>query len=1599
MNHIFKNIWSEKLGQMVVVSEHAKSAGKSDNTTGSVTLESNQPASQQGSMSGLIFQPLLLKSLVLCMAAISGANAWAGLVCETTGTGSAVSTATGTDAIACGVNNTASGFNSIAMGTLNTASGAGSAAVGSGLAAHQSERYTYTIKELSFEGFKIVTNLPDNVSAFTSELTPEMIVSINGQSNLSDAAKQVFVSYIRGSINNTKLNSAAGIASSAIGVINNASGLASSAVGFKNIASGDASSAYGASNTASGSYSSVFGSNSQAKAEGATAIGNNSLADEANTISVGRAGAEKRITNVATPTKATDAANKGYVDTQIAAIPAVKYYSVNSTLTGTGSNANNDGATGADSLAVGVRASASGDYSSAVGYNNTASGSQSSAVGYDNTASGDSSSAIGLWNRAFGENSSATGLGNSTFGKMSSAAGVGGAAIGSGSAVMGGALMDYDPGQPPQLVNNISGRIVEFDPQTNQLIKIDGLDIQMDDTDPSDIQWTLGGKNITQDEMNGVFMSTLAGGAIAVGEQAQAIGSRSTAFGDKATAIGAESKAYADNSVALGAGAVADEANTVSVGKAGAEKRITNVKAGTNTTDAVNKGQLDLKTDLTIFSALDDQVNDANTGLATKASQTDLTALDGRVTTNEGNITTNINNISALDGRVGTAENSIGTLQTDLGTANSNISTLQTDLSTTNSNVSALDGRVSTAETNIGNLQTDLGTANTTIGVLDTRLGTAETSLATAQSNITSLDGRVGTNETAITNIGTRIDGVDSTVARIDGQVTTNTNDILGLKTGLGTVANAVIYDNATKNQITLAGGANGTTISNLKAGADDGDAVNFAQLKTTNTNVNTAQGTADTALTTAQKGLKVRANTKTEDTLALGDTLTFANGTNTKVDYDATSNTFKTNLVDAPVFSGQVQAASFKTGSVVVDGSSNKISGVADGQVSATSNEVVTGKQLHTVDSRITTEVGALNNHITTEVGTINDRIDGVDTRINGVDRTVAAIDDRVTINESDIANLQSGLGGLSGNAVIYDSAAKDQITLAGQSGTKLSNLQDATLSTTSTDAVTGRQLQATNDTVATKAAQADLSTTNSNLTTLNNQVNDASTGLATKASQTDLNTVTGRVDTAEADISALDGRVGSNETKLTTLDSRVTTTTNHMLTSLGGGAAITNGQFVAPSYQIQNKAYRDVGSAFTAVDQSLDGLNDKVSSLSQQATTNLADAKDYTDQKAASALNDAKGYTDQKTADTRTYVDQQTANTLTDAKDYTDQKSAATLADAKSYSDQQAVNTLTDAKSYADQKSASTLADAKGYTDQKADSTLASAKGYTDQQVDDIKNTMDAKNKLFSVNGAGNGQDNAAQATGAGAIAIGDSAQANGSHNTVIGAGATATGESNTVVGKGNKVQGNASGAFGDPNVVNGNASYAVGNDNTITADNTFVLGNNVNTSAKNAVVLGNDSAAERDNTVSVGATGKERQVIHVAAGVEDTDAVNVKQMNSSKAEAVQTAQTYTDSKLAVLNDSLQNYQYQNERRFGKINERFDRQGAMTAAMMSMATSTSGLQGQNRIGVGAGVQGSEQAVSVGYQRVISNNASISVGGAFTQDESSGGVGVGFSW
>jgi autotransporter adhesin len=107
--------------------------------------------------------------------------------------------------------------------------------------------------------------------------------------------------------------------------------------------------------------------------------------------------------------------------------------------------------------------------------------------------------------------------------------------------------------------------------------------------------------NFTNASVYGVNAQVGATGNVAIGDSANAASSQSVAVGQNAVVLasngsafgqGATVQAGATNSVAIGQGSIANAANTVSVGSAGNERRITNVAAGVNTTDAVNVGQL-----------------------------------------------------------------------------------------------------------------------------------------------------------------------------------------------------------------------------------------------------------------------------------------------------------------------------------------------------------------------------------------------------------------------------------------------------------------------------------------------------------------------------------------------------------------------------------------------------------------------------------------------------------------------------------------------------------------------------------------------------------------------------------------------------------------------------------------------------------------------------------------------------------------------------------------------------------------------------------------------------------------------------------------------
>jgi hypothetical protein len=60
-------------------------------------------------------------------------------------------------------------------------------------------------------------------------------------------------------------------------------------------------------------------------------------------------------------------------------------------------------------------------------------------------------------------------------------------------------------------------------------------------------------------------------------------------------------------------------------------------------------------------------------------------------------------------------------------------------------------------------------------------------------------------------------------------------------------------------------------------------------------------------------------------------------------------------------------------------------------------------------------------------------------------------------------------------------------------------------------------------------------------------------------------------------------------------------------------------------------------------------------------------------------------------------------------------------------------------------------------------------------------------------------------------------------------------------------------------------------------------------------------------------------------------------------------------------------------------------------------MAVNAAGTQSpRGRVSVGAGFQGGEQALSIGYAKKLGARASFSLGGSFSGGESSAGIGVG---
>ncbi|WP_420888342.1 YadA-like family protein [Burkholderia semiarida] len=647
--------------------------------------------------------------------------------------------------------------------------------------------------------------------------------------------------------------SAAGTSAVALGGNTTASATNAVALGTLARATSAETTAVGVGAAATGQNASVLGRGALASGGNSVALGAFSVADRANSVSVGTAASQRQITNVAAGTVGTDAVNVNQLNAAIAA--SDPYFMVNST------SANHANATGANAVAIGQNVTSSGSSSVALGsataaggFHSVAIGASASTVGDSNVALGDgaavaqsnrfvptsgvaigtnarvidgditgatgsiaignSATAGGTGTIAIGTNARHTGSGATVLGSNASAMGGGaGVAVGSGSSAAGSSSVATGPNATATGTGSVA----------------------------------IGSSAATAGNNSVALGNTAAGSAInttAIGSNAKATGTNATVLGQSASAsglsavgIGFRANAQADNSVALGMDSVANRNNTVSVGSATQQRQITNLAAGTAGTDAVNVAQLNAAIANVGGSNPYVKVNGAGDGS------------DDASATGVGSVAIGSNAKTLVDGGVAVGRSATAGMANSVAIGNDAVASqdgvaIGRDARAQNANAISI-GAGSAAGQNGTSLGNNALAGSNALALGTNASATGNNSVALGNGSVALADNTVSVgsagNERKIVNVA---DGTLSATSKdaVNGAQLFATNTRVGsLEDSLarGGVIDpvtgeslAVVYDGTAKDKVTLGGGTAGTTLSNVKAGVADKDAVNVSQLK-----------------------------------------------------------------------------------------------------------------------------------------------------------------------------------------------------------------------------------------------------------------------------------------------------------------------------------------------------------------------------------------------------------------------------------------------------------------------------------------------------------------------------------------------------------------------------------------------------------------------------------------------------------------------------------------------------------------------------------------------------------------------------------------------
>ncbi|EOX0733769.1 trimeric autotransporter adhesin SadA [Salmonella enterica subsp. enterica serovar Newport] len=1302
-------------------------------------------------------------------------------------------------------------------------------------------------------------------------------------------------------------------------------------------------------------------------------------------------------------------------------------------------------ASGSYSMAMGVYANSSGAKSVALGYKSVASGATSSALGYQATASGDDSAAFGNGAKAIGTNSVALGsgsvaqednsvaVGNSTTQRQITYVAKGDINSTSTDAVTGAQIYSLSQSVADRLGGGAS---VNSDGTVNAPLYEVGTGIY------NNVGSALSALNtsITNTEAS---VAGLAEDALLWDDSTSAFSASHTGNASKITNLAAGTLA-ADSTDAVNGSQLFDTNEKV-------DKNTADITANTdsinqNTTDiaanttSINQNTTDIATNTTNINSLSDSV----TTLTDDALLWD--AASGAFSAKHNGNDSKITNLAA-----GTlaADSTDAVNGSQLFDTNEKVDQNTADITTNTNSINQNTTDIATNTTNINNLSDSITTLTDDALLWDAASGAFSAKHNGSDSKITNLAAGTlaadstdavngsqlfATNENVSQNT-TDIAANTTSINQNTTDIATNTTSINNLSNSVTTLTDDALLWDAASGTFSASRSGSASKITNLAAGtlaADSTDAVNGSQLYETNQKVD-------------------------QNTSAIADI-----------------NTSITNL-SSDNLSWNETTSSFSAS----HGSSttNKITNVAAGELSEESTDAVNGSQLFETNEKVdqnTTDIAANTTNITQN----STAIENLNTSVSDINTSITGLTDNALLWDEDIGAFSANHGG---------------------STSKITNVAAGALSEDSTDAVNGSQLYETNQKVdQNTSAIADINTSITNLGTDALSWDDEEGAFSASHGTSGTNKIT-NVAAGEIASDSTDAVNGSQLYETNMLISQYSESISQLagdtsetyITENGTGVKYIrtndNGLEGQDAYTTGNGAtavgYDAVasGAGSLALGQNSSSSIDGSIALGSGSTSNRAITTgiretsatsdgvvigyNTTDRKLLGALslgtdgesyrqitNVADGSEAQDAVTVRQLQNAIGAVTTTPTKYYhansTEEDSLAVGTDslamgAKTIVNADAgigigLNTLVMADaingiaigSNARANHANSIAMGNG-----SQTTRGAQTDYTAYNMDTPQNSVGE----FSVGS----EDGQRQITNV-AAGSADTDAVNVSQLKVTDAQVSRNTQSitnlNTQVSNLDTRVTNIENGIGDI-VTTGSTKYFKTNTDGADANaqgaDSVAIGSGSIAAAENSVALGTNSVADEANTVSVGSSTQQRRITNVAAGVNNTDAVNVAQLKASEAGSVR-YETNADGSVnysvlnlgdgsggttrignvsAAVNDtdavnyaqlkrSVEEANTYTDQKMGEMNSKIKgvenkMSGGIASAMAMAGLPQAYAPGANMTSIAGGTFNGESAVAIGVSMVSESGGWVYKlqGTSNSQGDYSAAIGAGFQW